>query len=627
LPALRGWGNVVRLALPDRLPPLTGRFLLLSRIIWVVAASLMLLNLLFSHGQQNERLQLNHAFYALGTRTQDWGTAGPYVVPVSAEARRNIPSGEQLVAVDGNPIGFSTHLVGYPNRPELVRRLSGAEGGQTALTMLRPDGTRHTVRLTRRAANEPAVMADGGISADIWVWAAYWIAVAGGLLAFAPATLIMLRRPHDTVAVLLATGLVSEANLSALWPSQPMWVWAILSNLFLFSIVTGMATFPDGRLQPRWRLIPPAIALVLVAMPFIAIDRPALWPIASLLMTGMLIVTVLIAMIRYRSTPPGLARQQMKFAMLGFAVVMVLAVTSFLIGHLMDQVGIEARRWMGLLTTFTDAGQAVAFSLGLLVSLLRYRLYDADAVISRSAAYAFLTILLGAIFAGSEKVIEVLGEEFFGEGSRALAAGLGAAIAAIMIAPLHERVRNWTEKRFQRALSRLRSSLPRTVSDMREYASLDHLLSTVAGQIEKGVRATRAAILLNDGGGPLAAALTRHISQPEVEAWRDGWTAGAGATLDCDRDDALFPLRMRLHADGAGTIGWILLGPRPDGSFYGKDEREALAELADPIARAIHIVRQRSAREAHIFSHIHGLQSELARLVRSVARLTPDAPA
>jgi hypothetical protein len=44
--------------------------------------------------------------------------------------------------------------------------------------------------------------------------------------------------------------------------------------------------------------------------------------------------------------------------------------------------------------------------------------------------------------------------------------------------------------------------------------------------------------------------------------------------------------------------GWILLGPRPDGSFYGKDEQEALSEIADPVARAVQIVLLREAREA-----------------------------
>jgi hypothetical protein len=41
-----------------------------------------------------------------------------------------------------------------------------------------------------------------------------------------------------------------------------------------------------------------------------------------------------------------------------------------------------------------------------------------------------------------------------------------------------------------------------------------------------------------------------------------------------------------------------LVGPRPDGSLYGKDERKTLARIADPVARALDIARIRETRQA-----------------------------
>jgi hypothetical protein len=72
------------------------------------------------------------------------------------------------------------------------------------------------------------------------------------------------------------------------------------------------------------------------------------------------------------------------------------------------------------------------------------------------------------------------------------------------------------------------------------------------------------------------------------------------------------------------TIGWILLGPRPDGSFYGKDEQEALAEIADPVARSIHVARQRAEREAHTEFRLSGLESALARLAANLTAKRTD---
>jgi hypothetical protein len=83
-------------------------------------------------------------------------------------------------------------------------------------------------------------------------------------------------------------------------------------------------------------------------------------------------------------------------------------------------------------------------------------------------------------------------------------------------------------------------------------------------------------------------------------------------------------MRMPLEADGHGRVGWLLLGPRPDGSFYGKDEREALTEIADPVARAVEIVRAREARVAEQSQVIARIERELDALRRAIKRLAPS---
>jgi hypothetical protein len=60
-----------------------------------------------------------------------------------------------------------------------------------------------------------------------------------------------------------------------------------------------------------------------------------------------------------------------------------------------------------------------------------------------------------------------------------------------------------------------------------------------------------------------------------------------------DAGDPLFPVRMALRCPFGTVRGWLLLGSRPDGSLYGKDELEALAEIAPPLRRALAISRHR----------------------------------
>ena len=64
----------------------------------------------------------------------------------------------------------------------------------------------------------------------------------------------------------------------------------------------------------------------------------------------------------------------------------------------------------------------------------------------------------------------------------------------------------------------------------------------------------------------------------------------------------MFPIRLPLvpSSDEEAPIGFILVGPRPDGSIPSKDEQKALSGVSEPIARAIRNVIKREAREGRI---------------------------
>ena len=82
----------------------------------------------------------------------------------------------------------------------------------------------------------------------------------------------------------------------------------------------------------------------------------------------------------------------------------------------------------------------IIVALGFLVSLLRYRLFDAETVISRSAVYAALTIALVATFGGTEAAIQNLGQEYLGMNIGGISGAMAAAVAAVLLSPLHGRI-------------------------------------------------------------------------------------------------------------------------------------------------------------------------------------------
>jgi hypothetical protein len=497
--------------------------------------------------------------------------------------------------------------------------LDGADGRRALLTIASPSGSK-TVSIERSDRYLDQAFAGTGLNQTSFRWATFLPEQLIALMAIGTSLLLFLRRPRDPVSALIAMSTATSWATFALYELSPgTWVLFVdaLANVMVFC---GIVLFPDFRLASRW--VTASIAAVLF---YAAIGLVDLWipvgPLINLSILAMCALALIALVQRFRATQPGgEQRQQMKFAMLGMATFMATQLIAALIS--MTIAG-EPRQgaiiWTLLARSMINQFSIAALFIGLLVPLLRYRLYDADAVISRSAGYAFLSLLLAAAFAASEKLIEILGEQVMGKDMGAASAGLAAAFAAAMVAPLHNRIHHWAEHRFQHGVTKLRAGLPRLVGDMREYAPATALCESIAARLTTGVRARHVATLIE---GEATLPFHAHNVAPEaVAAWRAGWTPPQDdAACQWDRQDPLFPARLRLHADGAGTIGWLLLGPRPDGSFYGKDEREALLAIAEPVARALHIARRREAANVAVESRFAALEAEIARLLGGVAR-------
>lgn len=331
-------------------------------------------------------------------------------------------------------------------------------------------------------------------------------------------------------------------------------------------------------------------------------------------------VTLLIAVIdRLRRTPPGIERQQTKAVLFGIAVFCVLlVVNNILVQMQLVVTAVGPSSWLILTAHLAVAFSGIAIPAGLLVSLLRFRLYDAETAISRSVAFGALTVMLLGIFAASGKVIEALGDRYLGAEMGASAGALGAAIAAAITVPLHGKVTRWAERRFQGDLIRLRRGLPALVADLRETATPQDLGDATLARVRSGVRAAHGAVVAD--GAVLA---TQDVDAAVVRRWIDNGTQAADRDdrLQIRRDDGLFPLRVPLSADGVGLAGWLLLGPRPDGSLYGRDERDALSDIADPVARALAIASRRSIEGSARAREFDEMRRRLAEVEAVLARV------
>jgi hypothetical protein len=418
------------------------------------------------------------------------------------------------------------------------------------------------------------------------------------VLLVATAILLYLRRRQDSVAALLSLSFLmmsgaffaSEGFFRAL---EMNWLRDLFAHAGRSILMLVLLTFPEGRFTPRWSAW---VAAALLIWAPVAFFRP--WPldVEYLGYLAFLALSVLSIAIPYRQLPGGLERQQVRWVLFGFAAGTALLVVAVIVSLLPGaEANAGAKSWTALAAQTLAALGMACFALGLIVSLLRYRLYDAEAAISRSAVYAILTVLLGAVFTGSSEGAKILIESSLGREAGALPAVIAAGMAAVLLNPAYDLLRRWAERRFNKGLVALRRDLPECMADLRETGDLDELIDEVLDRVSAGVRASRAAMVI----GPVVA--TRGASKAEVRAWaKQARPDERAEALDCRRADPLFPMRLplRVRHKAGKPLGWLLLGPRPDGSFYGRDERDALAGIADPVGRALQIVLRREEREA-----------------------------
>jgi hypothetical protein len=170
-----------------------------------------------------------------------------------------------------------------------------------------------------------------------------------------------------------------------------------------------------------------------------------------------------------------------------------------------------------------------------------------------------------------------------------------AGAAVLVINPLQTRIYRGTKRVFQKDLFKFRTELPKKMDDLRETASAATLLHVALDDIVRGLRATHAAALIN---GRVAANVGHETK--DVRRWLRSTEMPNPLRLSSDRTDHLFPVRLPLRTatDPSSLIGWIVLGPRPDGSLYSREERQALLEVEEAISRAVDVSRQRQEAES-----------------------------
>jgi hypothetical protein len=585
------------LSLPRALPQLSGGWLTVFRIVWwplfALTLSATVAGLHYDSVRFEQRVQ---PFAELGLRSGPGITLGQ---PLGREARAaGISAGRRIVAVEGRPIPSDAP------QELLARRLREAPGPVVEITTRGPDRDVRQHRLRRGPHHMVDAYRGVSIGFQGLMSIERGLGFAANLIAIFAALLLFRRRARDPVAALLSFAFLGvTAGSGQAWSTLlQLGLPAIAETLRIVgfgALFVGVLTFPSGRFEPRWTLWAALLAALWVVVGIVSEWLTVLvaWTAFNLFGVALMVLSVAAMALRYRRVGSGVERQQIRWAAFGFTAGGLLGSAAGVIAEVQASIDDPLLyAWLRLLSAIISPIAWALLALGLLVSLLRYRLYDADAAISRSAGYAVLTLLLGATFAASAKGMEVFFETSFGREAGAWPGAIGAGLAVVLITPLNNRIHGWAERRFQKALLYLKRDLPDCVGDLRETAGMEELLDEVLARVEAGTRAVRSAVVID------------------------------GETVAARGGDGDFPIAVPLRIGHQQTeIGTLLVGPRPDGSPPGKDEVEALEEIADPVARAVRIVAVREREQAERLAQEGGLRTAIAALGARLDRLEARA--
>lgn len=456
---------------PSQLPQLRGRALTVFRVFWWVIFALALAGTTWNAtvGIEYDR-KFNVTKYNLGVQTIDGERRRTFSPLSAAIAAQGLKPNSILVAVDGRNWPQNTKF----EEGILFRTaLGGPEGTVHTLTLLNAGGRRYQIALPVRGANLAAFDASTPMTMVNRLTFYRWRDLITSLLLLSVSVILFLRRPGEAVVALLSLGMIwgLAASAAPIFGNATLINGIAEINLASLFMYTGILAFPSGEFRPRWSLFL-FIPIILLSIPPLVTSDVLQLGLGITMILGMVATITL----RYRQLVLTSERQQIKWASFGIVLSLLLLLLSVILDFFRHSVqDPSAAIFLFLVTSLITLLAIASLVLGLLISLLRFRLYDAETVVTRSALYGGLALAMIAVFAGTEKLVELFAERFFGESIGVASGAIAAGIAAAIIPLFHRRLERWAERRFQRTTDRVArqaSQRPRRLAGDRRVAGV-----------------------------------------------------------------------------------------------------------------------------------------------------------
>jgi hypothetical protein len=345
-----------------------------------------------------------------------------------------------------------------------------------------------------------------GLPLDLYAALTLALIIAMFVICLVVSALIVWRRSDDWMALLVALMLVALGPIigASSLASGPM-LWQTLNQGLTFLLTALLlvvfAIFPSGQFVPHWMRWP-LVVLLIAEVPLTFFPAAGLMTNTAVSQPSWLVTLVGLAGValaqgyRYRRVSNRLQRQQTKWVVFGLA-----APIATLVGVSVLTLVFPALTDLGsffpLLLSWSSF-PLICVPLGFGFAILRYRLWDIDAIINKALVYGSLTVLLAGVYAGLIVGLQSLATLTRGDIADKPVALVISTLATVALAqPVRRRLQALIDRRFYRRKYDAAKTLAAFSATLRNEVDLNTLRTDLLAMVQETMEPTQVSLWLS----------------------------------------------------------------------------------------------------------------------------------
>ena len=350
----------------------------------------------------------------------------------------------------------------------------------------------------RLPPTEAASLARLGLSLDAYAIYTLGLYLLLAVVCWAVAALLLWRKSGEGAALLaaialLALGASNGLTLNTVLPVwQPVFVILLLTGYFALTYLFFL--FPDGRFVPRWIrwVFAPWVLWLVGGLARVVIAGgnlpPLFWAVLTLLTLAVFAAGGLAQIYRFARVSGPVQRQQTKWVVTGFALVVIIEVVWAAYTDLvLPALGQPAPSGVvyEMSSSLVDVLSLLLVPSSLGIAIFRYRLWDIDLLIRRTLIYSLSTVLLALAYFGSVLVLQTAFGLLTGQTQSTLVTVLSTLVIAALFVPVRARVQAGIDRRFYRRKYDAARTLAVFGASLRDEVEIEALQERLLGVVDE----------------------------------------------------------------------------------------------------------------------------------------------